>query len=166
MCLPTHPISFKAKTGEYGSSTKRTLSNQDHTRTVSVPTFVEKPEEQIEVTSLNSSNIAALKTNDPFMYYSIPTARNSAMKGKEVDTSFLHCGALSSTPASDREARNGKAGKISRIVTRQRRVSAECHPSLIWAEMLCVPDVVAAMSTQSECDDLEYVLLFLESMTR
>jgi hypothetical protein len=99
------------------------------------------------------------------MYYSIPAARNAAMKGKEVDPSVLHADAPSS--ASDKETRTGKTPKISCKVRRQRRVSTECHPDLLLDQILCDSDLIAAASMPSEDEDLDdYFLSFLEKMTR
>ena len=135
--------------------------------TFSVPTFVQKAEEQIEVTNLKSSDIASLKANDPFMYYSIPAARNAAMKGKEVDLSLFHVDAPSSCVAANTEGRTRKVPKISCKVTRQRRVSTECHPNLLWDDILRDPDFVEALSMPSEYDDLdEYFNSLLAKVVR
>ncbi|KAL7516958.1 hypothetical protein ACHAWX_001925 [Stephanocyclus meneghinianus] len=165
MCLPVQSISFQSMAGQRSSSTKMSHLLSDHILTVSVPTFFERADEQIEVTSLNSSDIDSLKTNDPFMYYSIPAARNAAMKGQEVDPSLLHAYAPSSTP--DTETRTGKASKISCKIRRQRRVSTECHPDLLLDQTLCNSDFKSATCMPSEDDDQDdYFLSFLEEMTR
>ncbi|KAL7484897.1 hypothetical protein ACHAW6_010516 [Cyclotella cf. meneghiniana] len=165
MCLPVQSISFKTMAGECNSSTKISHCLSDHIMTVSVPTFVERADAQIEVTNLNSSDISSLKANDPFMYYSIPAARNAAMKGKEVDPSLLHADGPSSTSSS---TRTGKAPKISFKVRRERRVSTECHPDLLLDQMLCDSLLSAAAAYMpSEDDDLEdYFLSFLEKITQ
>lgn len=155
MCLPIRSINLNSMAGQRNSSTKMSHPNSDHIMTVSVPTFVQKADEQTEVTNLKSSDIASLKANDPFMYYSIPAARNAAMKGKEVDPSLFHVDVHSSCVASNTEGHARKAPKISCKVTRQRRVSTECHPNLLWDDTLCDPDFVEALSRPSEYDDLD-----------
>ncbi|KAL3798837.1 hypothetical protein HJC23_004625 [Cyclotella cryptica] len=152
MCLPVQSISLKSMPGVSSSPAKMPSSRSEHLMTISVPTFVEKAEAQIEVTSLNASDIASLKAYDPFMYYSIPAARNAAMKGKEVEPSLFHADAPSSCVSSNTEVRSRKAPKISCQVTRQRRVSTECHPDLLWGDMSRDPDFVEAMSRPSEYD--------------
>jgi hypothetical protein len=128
--------------------------------TVSVPTFVEKRKEQIVVKNLTSSDIELLKTKDPFMYYSIPAARNAIMQGKNVVPSRLNVDATSNSMASDKESSTQPAPKLSNV-TRQCRISTECHPDLLLEEIICDPDLVAAMSRSSELDDLDSCFLTL-----
>lgn len=93
---------------------------------------------------MTSSDLASLKRNDAFMYYSIPTARAAAMHGKDVDPSLLRVDASTSSPSSEEETTSRKARKVSRKVTRQRRVSTECHPDLMLEELFSDPEFVAA----------------------
>ena len=44
---------------------------------------------QINVKSLSLSDLESLKKNDPFMYYSIPSARDAALFLEEVDISKI-----------------------------------------------------------------------------
>jgi hypothetical protein len=145
MCLPIKSIASRS-TAEFltAASSKTSQYSSDHILTVSVPTFVERPVEQLEVSNLTSSDLASLKRNDAFMYYSIPTARAAAMHGKDVDPSLLRVDASTSSPSSEEETTSRKARKVSRKVTRQRRVSTECHPDLMLEELFSDPEFVAA----------------------
>eukprot|EP00956_Cyclotella_meneghiniana_P034068 scaffold101319_cov38-Cyclotella_meneghiniana.AAC.3 len=55
-----------------------------------------------------SSDLSALKKNDPFMYHSIPAVRANVMQGKNVDVSIL-----------------AKASIETPVVQRKRRISCE-----------------------------------------
>jgi hypothetical protein len=145
MCLPIKSIASRS-TAEFltAASSKTSQYSSDHILTVSVPTFVERPVEQLEVSNLTSSDLASLKRNDAFMYYSIPTARAAAMHGEDVDPSLLRVDASTSSPSSEEETTSRKARKVSRKVTRQRRVSTECHPDLMLEELFSDPEFVAA----------------------
>jgi hypothetical protein len=54
-----------------------------------VDTFAEKPERNIDTRYMTSSDLAALKQSDPFMYFSIPVVREAEMMGRDVDMSLL-----------------------------------------------------------------------------
>ena len=62
-----------------------------------------------EIRLSNASDLADLKTNDPFMFYSIPSVRMNVMEGKEVDLTSIHRGLV----------------KESTKVRRLRRISFE-----------------------------------------
>eukprot|EP00956_Cyclotella_meneghiniana_P034062 scaffold101316_cov56-Cyclotella_meneghiniana.AAC.2 len=55
-----------------------------------------------------SSDLSALKKNDPFMYHSIPAVRAKVMQGKSVDVSIL-----------------AKASTETPVLQRKRRISCE-----------------------------------------
>ncbi|KAL3801550.1 hypothetical protein HJC23_000988 [Cyclotella cryptica] len=52
-----------------------------------VPTLFRKSPKQINLMDLRVSDLSALKEDDPFLYYSIPAARKSAMHGIIVNES-------------------------------------------------------------------------------
>ncbi|KAL7516776.1 hypothetical protein ACHAWX_001753 [Stephanocyclus meneghinianus] len=91
--------------------------------TALIPTFFEKPLNTIDLNDLNSSSkLDALKTRDPFMYFSIPALRVAALHNNEVDESMLR------SDTSNREC--------ERKVTRKTRLSMECHADLLLEQLL------------------------------
>jgi hypothetical protein len=122
---------------------KRRPSPPDHILTVSVPTFrVEKETKQIDTAEISSSDLNMLKRKDSFLYYSIPAARNAAMHGRELDPSLLRVSAETKTDSDRRKARK---------VSRQSRISTECHPDLLFEEMFS--DEATVQSEKNELDD-------------
>ncbi|KAL7474666.1 hypothetical protein ACHAW6_000630 [Cyclotella cf. meneghiniana] len=163
MCRPIQSFtSVRSVSTDCTSSRKGSLSlsNSDYSTTVSVPTFVEKRKEHIVLKNLTSSEIELLKTKDPFMYYSIPAARNAIMQGKDVVPSRLYVDVPSNSMASDKKHSTRQAPKRNNV-TRLSRMSTECHPDLLLEEILCNPDLVAAMSRSSDLDDIEGCFLSL-----
>jgi hypothetical protein len=83
-----------------------------------VPTFRPKaPEKQITVKDLSSQDLGELKKNDPFLYYSIPQVRKA--KFLQQDQSSLQI-----------------QGDGAQKVTRQSRLSFECHGDLLLDDLL------------------------------
>ncbi|KAL7476869.1 hypothetical protein ACHAW6_002725 [Cyclotella cf. meneghiniana] len=60
-------------------------STQNNKKDVIVETFNAKVPRQIDLRDVSSSDLALLKEDDPFMYYSIPAVRNTAWKGDHTD---------------------------------------------------------------------------------
>ena len=140
MCLITRDINIKSKL-EKGSR-KRTLNAAEEELTnVFIPTFpVERAPQQMDATSLTSSKLSNLKSDDPFMYYSISSVRNATLRGKNVDISLLRAPPIPSQSSSvDRMCYEG-------TVARQRRFSTECHPDLLYAEMFADHDFMASLT--------------------
>ncbi|KAL7488975.1 hypothetical protein ACHAW6_014560 [Cyclotella cf. meneghiniana] len=108
------------------------------TRTATlVPTIFEKPVKTMDLDDINStSKLTALKTRDPFTYYSIPALRRAALRNNEVDVSVLRHD-------------NRSTG---RKVTRQTRVSMECHADLLMDDLAAEYDNIdlPTASTASE----------------
>ena len=88
-----------------------------------VPTFREEGPNAIDLASLTSADIEQLKTQDAFMYYSIPTVSATAVNGEEVDAT-----ALLSSLTSGRTT--------SCMVERKKRLSTECHPDVLIEELV------------------------------
>jgi hypothetical protein len=122
---------------------------------IEVKTIFEKPTKKIDLSYLDSSDVAALKTEDPFMYYSIKSAAN-VHRGSEmtVNRSGRHCKGQN---PFEHEAL---------IVKRKTRVSYEMYPSVTAAEAAEVKsdlysfilglendDIVAALA-HKQCDSL------------
>ncbi|KAL3793963.1 hypothetical protein HJC23_009446 [Cyclotella cryptica] len=118
----------------------------DHILTVPVPTFrvIKKPK-QMDTTDISSFDLETLKRTDLFMYYSIPAVRSAAMHSEERYPSMLPDSSETKTDSDTRKARK---------ITRQCRVSTECHPDLLFEEMFNDEDLVATLpSENSELDD-------------
>ena len=140
MCLITRDINIKSKLEK--DSRKRTLNAaEDELTNVFIPTFPgERAPQQMDVTSLTSSELSDLKSDDPFMYYSISSVRNATQRGKNVDISLLRAPPIRSQSSSvDRMCSEG-------TVARQRRVSTECHPDLLYGEMFADHDFMTSLT--------------------
>lgn len=110
-------------------------SNDDNTEIVAVSTFREDstPARQLDVSSLSSSELDALRTSDPFMYYSIPmdqVDRRNSQGSEEEETS----------------------GRL--MVTRRSAVSVERHaiPSIEELMRVLQQDPTAASSLNQDED--------------
>ncbi|KAL3799797.1 hypothetical protein HJC23_010447 [Cyclotella cryptica] len=156
MCLPT-------------PSDEKHLSNALSTTDRIVPTFpVEAASQQLEMTYVTSSDLAALKRNDPFMYYSIPSVKNAALHCKDVSVPLVDVPSRRHASFSEIKSKDNALTKC--VVTRQRRLSMECHPDLLMEEMLADANFMASLS-QSESandpeDDLYDFLLALHETSR
>jgi hypothetical protein len=158
MCLPVQSNLFKTEfTGR--AAAKNSLSNVSSSSADSfdfpvftVPTFREKPIESIDISSLSSSEVDSLKEKDPFMYYSIPAVRKSAMRSQEVDHSILGGDASPSSDASSQEG-SRKSRKISQTITKKRRLSMEMHPDALMEELLNDSSFMSRISMTSGSDD-------------
>ncbi|KAL3779318.1 hypothetical protein HJC23_013768 [Cyclotella cryptica] len=128
MCLVTSDIIIKRK--HEAVSRKRTLNTEEaEPANISIPTFpIERAQQQMDVTSLTSSELSDLKRDDPFMYYSISSVRSAALRGKDVDISLFRSQSTALQSSSVDRIYEG-------TVTRQRRVSTECHPDLLYADL-------------------------------
>ncbi|KAL3764552.1 hypothetical protein ACHAWO_007923 [Cyclotella atomus] len=76
---------------------------------VIVPTFREERPRSVDVPSLSQSELAKLKVEDPFMYYSIPSVRIAELSGNAVGASSAGTG----------------------TVVRMQRVTAELYPDIL-----------------------------------
>jgi hypothetical protein len=91
--------------------------------TFKVETIFEKPVKQI---NLDSSDVASLKTKDPFMYYSIPGVRMASMLDKEIDWSTFDVPAPSSDHRNKKQKMTGNGAKEACILYR-----CEKEPSFV-----------------------------------
>ena len=147
MCIPT-------LSNETVKAPKRVHCKALSTKHQIVPTFpVERAPQHMDVSDLTSSDLASLKRNDPFMYYSIPSAKNAA----------LHCEDVSMFVGLEKSKRNSSTALS---VTRQRRISTECHPDLLLEKMFADTNFMASLkdldSHGDDCDDLYDFLLSLD----
>jgi hypothetical protein len=86
---------------------------------IQVPTFHEECTEEIDPSSLSTVELAALKTNNPFMYYSIPQLRDAELSGNDMDFA-----SLASSMKNERSV----------PVSRKKRISTECHPDILFKD--------------------------------
>ncbi|KAL7515891.1 hypothetical protein ACHAWX_000964 [Stephanocyclus meneghinianus] len=116
----------------------KTIAAEAGTTDITIPTFpVETAPQQLDVTSLTSAELSELKINDPFMYYSIPSVRNAALHGKDVDASFLDVPSRSTSVDNECPKRS---------VTRKRRISTECHPDIMLEEIFADQEFMASLN--------------------
>ena len=160
MCHPT-----------LSKKTMKTLERV-HSKSVStpdwlVPTFPAKRAPQhLDVSELTSSDLALLRRDDPFMYYSIPSVKIAALHCEDVHTPAGL--ALPPNPnGSEMESKDDSSTK--RTVTRQRRISAECHPDIFMGEMFAdtkFMSSIEALEADIDDDNLYDFLLTLDETSR
>ena len=97
---------------------------------ISAPTKTtdDKPKKTVDLKYITSlDDLKSIKKQDPFMYYSIPGARRATVLMQEaIDLSNLKAG----------EAVQDETPQASQKVSRSTRISFECHPHLLLADML------------------------------
>ncbi|KAL3784258.1 hypothetical protein ACHAWO_005035 [Cyclotella atomus] len=89
---------------------------------IKVKTVFEKPVEQVDIGGLSSNELASLRANDPWTYYSIP-AHKSALVHDEFQVT------------DKTKAPVDKKQKKACIVTRKTRFSCEVYPDLLLTEV-------------------------------
>jgi hypothetical protein len=111
------------KVHPHESPEKQNISMDKHTASsIPVKTFRDKIAQEVDVSILSSSELSSLKTQDPFMWYSIPQVRTAEMSGDDIDTVSLASSIKTTCTAP---------------ITRSRRISTECHPGhLLQADFL------------------------------
>jgi len=134
MCRPNNTNSLATKSND--------TKSRSFTESI-VPTFREPAPKQLDVSSLTSTSLASLKTEDPFMYNSIPAVKEAKMHGREEDASAI----LSSESKPS-------------TVTRQRRHATECHPDVFLQDLLTA-ELMA--SIEEEMDALSFSVESLAS---
>lgn len=99
-------------------------------------------EKVIDIASLCASELALLKKNDPFMYYSIPGAREETLTHHEPDITDLNLQENSSRPLlnDDKDQSQPCLGRRSSnarlLVKRKSRISHETHFSLVMQDVM------------------------------
>jgi hypothetical protein len=113
------------KVHPHESSEKQNVLIDKHTASsIPVKTFRDEIQiaKEVDVSILSSSELSNLKSQDPFMWCSIPQVRTAEMSGDDIDTVSL---------ASSIKT------KCTAPITRSRRISTECHPGhLLQADFL------------------------------
>ncbi|MBV5280576.1 MAG: hypothetical protein J0651_04890 [Actinobacteria bacterium] len=113
---------------------------------VLVPDDEEIDRKEIDIRSLTDQDLCKLKTEDPFLYYSIPSIRRKSYlfdESNDVDAIKSSTSRRSSLPADFRSRQDALYQDVHEdtrrresIVRRTSRLSTEAHPSLILEEMM------------------------------
>ena len=122
------------------------------TRFVPCETIFEKPTKQLNLEELNSSDVAALKTMDPFMYYSIPALKEAALLQTEFDLSSFDSSSNSCRPTCRKSEEACENERVPHIVSRKCRISFECHAYLLLEDHFSGIDVAQSVEDDSSFD--------------
>ena len=79
---------------------------------------------QIDISKLNEDDLKILKTQDPFLYHSIPSVNKAKLTIKPIDHTRVIQDATAAT-----------ALESSSMISRRTRVSTECHATLILDDL-------------------------------
>lgn len=93
-------------------------AESSHSIVIEVKTAFEKPAAEVDTSKLKPSDLALLKTTDPFMYCSI--LGQKAVLQQDMDASDIH--------SSVCDHMNKKSKKV---VTRKTRISCESYPDFM-----------------------------------
>ena len=99
---------------------------------ISAPTKTtdDKPKKTVDLKYITSlDDLKSIKKQDPFMYYSIPGARKATVLMQAIDLSNL-------IGAGQAVVQDETPQAASQKVSRSTRISFECHPDLLLADML------------------------------
>ena len=99
---------------------------------ISAPTKTtdDKPKKTVDLKYITSlDDLKSIKKEDPFMYYSIPGARKATVLMQAIDLSNL-------IGAGQAVVQDETPQAASQKVSRSTRISFECHPDLLLADML------------------------------
>jgi hypothetical protein len=113
---------------------------------VRVPDDEDIDRKEIDISSLTAQDLCKLKTEDPFLYYSIPSIRRKSYlcdESNDVDAIKSSTSRRSSLPADFRSRQDALYQDVHEdtrrresIVRRTSRLSKEAHPLLIFEEMM------------------------------
>jgi hypothetical protein len=118
MCISSKskstPDKLKAAASRPTSSqTNNNRAQEEDPSSIVIPTFREERPRSLDVSSLTQSELAKLKTEDPFMYFSIPAVRIAELlSGNDVDAPL--------------------AGTVSRM----QRITAEAYPDIVVEDIV------------------------------
>lgn len=117
MCNARSTTPFTEKNASSASSSSR--SDSELLLTTTATAAVCAPEQtEIDISNLSAEDLQALKKEDPFLYYSIPSVRRAAFHLEEPDLS------------------RSRLEESATVVKRCTRVSFECHTDLLMADLL------------------------------
>ncbi|KAK1733281.1 hypothetical protein QTG54_015998 [Skeletonema marinoi] len=137
--------------------------NRDYTTTFTVPTkgaasTDEAPKRVIDIRNLSEEELKALRKQDPFLYYSIQSARNAALRRNSADMTALR--------NQEKLARSRRASCPSRVestmVERKSCISFERHTDLLLED--CMDE--AELFGNGAGADLDTVALFDQLLLR
>ncbi len=106
-------------------------------------------------TLTTNDDLATLKKNDPFLYYSIPSVRDAEMKVGEVNVSCLEKSSIRKSAISCPAKMQTQAKSNSKTVSRKTCISFEYHTDKLMAEYLMdakIDDYIC--DSDDDCDDL------------
>ena len=98
---------------------------------IHIPTFRQEHPQEMDVRRLSENDLRTLRTQDPFMYHSIPAVHMAAVTLQDVDN-----------------AKN-LVTQGNCIVTRKSRVSTECCMELLMEDFFDGEEILDAESTRS-----------------
>ncbi len=81
-------------------------------------------------TTTSPEDIKALRTSDPFMFYSIPSVRKAVMRLDDVDRSSANAHVC----CNSQEVTSTKRARVT--ISRHTAISYEAHPSLALEELI------------------------------
>ena len=111
----TKPVMTK----EYESMFNVLQQIQVPTKTVSPDSTNDQQRKEIDIRQFNVDDLKLLKSQDPFLYYSIPAVNKAKLTSKAVDHNKV---------LQDADMTNA-------LVSRRSRVSTECHAALSFEDL-------------------------------
>ena len=93
------------------------------------------------------------------MYYSIPSVKIAALHCEDV---YTPAGLALPPNPNGSEMESTDKSSTKHTVTRQRRISAECHPDILMGEMFADTKFMSSLdSLESDIDDIDNLYDFL-----
>ncbi len=121
-----------------GTADTAANSNSEYVTSLTVPmkgaaSTDEAPKRVIDTRNLSEEDLEALKKQDPFLYYSIPTVRNAVLRRSSASN-------VTTTQRNPEPARSRRASCPSRVessmVERKSCISFECHTDLLLEDFM------------------------------
>ncbi len=112
--------------------------NGEYVTTLTVPTkgaasTDEAPKRVIDTRYLSEEHLEALRKQDPFLYYSIPTVRNAVPRRSNA----AHATTTQRNPEPARSRRASRPSRVeSSMVERKSCISFECHTDLLLEDFM------------------------------
>jgi len=124
------------------AGTDDTAVNGEYVTILTVPTkgaasTDEAPKRVIDTRNFSEEDLEALKKQDPFLYYSIPTVRNAVLR--RCSAAHVTTTRRNPEPARSRSRRASCPSRVeSSMVERKSCISFECHTDLLLED--CMDD--------------------------
>ncbi len=132
--------------------------------TVSIPTFkCDAVKNEVRMPEMRASDLENLRAKDPFLYYSIPSVRERAMKLKDIpyDSSFVGNASQHHQNGAIRLSNSEDVLLPAQTIDRKSRISFEGHVDMVFFEML--DECKRKRGDHEECDILDDALAELLS---